>query len=306
MKYYAPAAPYFGPHGQVVYPPSGRKGYYLDESSLSHQLETQPRGRPRSNTAASEKLQISAGPAEPYRLALDGYTSGPAGHEGKGGFFSSFVSSIRSRSKSKSRDGEALYPARSSGSSAGVPSYTQVDSRGRAGYEKSHHKMRDPADELARQMEKDLRLQDMEDPYRPVRRDRSSSVNSRKSERRNRDLDPDVRDNTQYNAHALKYMPRMHSDPHASGGYHTDAQPQMLRRSTTSRTNPASHGAAATLIGWYNQRGDQFIKPGTVICQPKELQYSRRFHQYPEVGKGYGDAKGNVIDAYGHLIKRVG
>lgn len=301
-------APYFNAHGQVVYPqPSGRKGYYLDDSPLSHQLETtQARGRPRSNTAASEKLQISAGPAEPYRLALDGYTSGPAGHEGKGGFFSSFVSSIRSRSKSRTRDLDgAHFPARSSGSSvAGGPAApAMVDSRGRS----LHKSSRDPAEDLARQMEKDLRLQDMEDPYRPVRRDRSSSVNSRTSERRNRDLDPDVRDNTQYNAHALKFNTRMYSDPHhGGGGYHTDAQPQMLRRGTTSsRANPASHGGAP-LIGWYNQRGDQFIKPGTVICQPKELQYSRRFDRYPEVGKGYGDAKGNVIDAYGHLIKRVG
>jgi hypothetical protein len=80
----------------------------------------------------------------------------------------------------------------------------------------------------------------------------------------------------------------------------------MMRRSTTSsRGNPA-HGAAASLVGWYNQRGDQFIKPGTIICQPKELQYARRFERYPEVGKGYGDSIGNVIDVRGQLLKRVG
>jgi len=153
-------------------------------------------------------------------------------------------------------------------------------------------------------MEKDLRLQDFEDPYRPSRRDRSSSVTSR-SDRRNRDLDPDVQDNTKWNAVNLKYP--MNRTQTAPSGYHTDAQPVMLRRSTTSsRGGPTSHGAAAPPVGWYNQRGDQFIRPGTVICQPKEVQYSRRFDRYPEVGKGYGDAIGNVIDAYGRLIKRVG
>lgn len=293
-SYYLPTTPYFDPHRHVVYP-TGRKGYHLDDSPLSSHLEAQSRGRPRSNTAASEKLRISAAPTEPYRLALDGYASGPANQEGtKSGLFGSFMSSIRSRSKSKSRERDALFPSRSGESAP----YVQVDSRGRPIYEKGLHK--GDVGDLARQMEKDLRLQDMDDPYRPVRRDRSASVNSRTSERRHRDLDPDVLDNTKYNAVNLKYsMNRMHSDSHHSSGYATEAQPAMLRRSTTSSQHSSSRG-------WYNQRGDQFIKPGTIICQPKELQYSRRFERYPEVGKGYGDAIGNVIDAHGRLLKRVG
>ncbi|KAG8810975.1 hypothetical protein FRB91_005698 [Serendipita sp. 411] len=192
-------------------------------------------------------------------------------------------------------------------------------------------------------MEKDLRLQDLDDPYRPVRRERSRSFDSsnheqqrrarERAERRNADLDPEVVLNTKYNAQNLKYhsptdnqhhisSSRPHPPTrHMSSGYATDVQPVMLRRNSTQTTVPGLHHHHSSssssrhatssrsdmpLKGWFNRRGDQFIDKNTVICQPMDRQFSSRFKGYPEVGQGYGDSNGNIIDVQGRLIKRIG
>ncbi|CCA68973.1 hypothetical protein PIIN_02833 [Serendipita indica DSM 11827] len=331
---------YFGPQRQVVYP----AGY--DPSSSPSHLQSlhldSHRGRPRSNTAREKILLSSAGVPLAGYPPVDAPTGAPSSHESyhsssqsstKSGGFLSF---IRSRSKSKSRERDALYPAS----------------------EKRHRErdaqimQRDEEAELARRMEKDLRLRDLDDPYRTVRRERSRSFDGHpvdpnqlqqqraleRQQRRNRDLDPDVQDNTRYNATSLRYVDgpprpsRGRSDYHVhASGYATDAQPQMLRRSATtaahvhhpSSTHSSGHPTryshqlqssrgidvesdAPPLKGWFNQRGDELIDKNTVICQPLDRQYSSRFKHYPPVGQGFGDSHGNIIDINGRLLKRVG
>jgi hypothetical protein len=152
--------------------------------------------------------------------------------------------------------------------------------------------------------------------------------------RRFRDISPDVQDNTIYNARYLKYqgspaMPthqthqshqthRAHPSHSHSSGYHTDVQPQMLRRSTTSaaathvtksRPIPASHASERSIHqpqGWFNRRGDELVQRGTIIRQPPEREYPSHLKHHPDVGVGFMDSKGNVIDANCRLIKRVG
>ena len=363
MGYNIPVtAPYFGAQRQVVYP----NGY--DPSSSPSHLQSlhldSHRGRPRSNTAREKLLQSSAGPmVEPAHASLAGYapssgpgapTGAPSSHESSHSYHSSSQSStkssgffgfIRSRSKSKSRERDALYPG--------------PEKRHRDREREAQIMQHDVETELARRMEKDLRLQDIDDPYRPVRRDRSRSFDGHpaladpqqqqqrareREQRRNRDLDPDVQDNTRYNATNLRYdghghvqhprLGRGRSDhPVHSSGYATDAQPQMLRRSTTTATHAHHHPSSAhssanparyshqlkssrgidvvesttqPLKGWFNVRGDELIDKDSVICQPLDRQYSSRFKGYPAVGQGFGDSQGNIIDIHGRLLKRVG
>ena len=310
--------------GQVVYHHIPQNSGY-ESSPQSLYLDSHGRGRPRSNTstAGREKLIMSQNaPTEAVRVPLAGYVPGHhSSHEGPKsvGIFGSLVNAVRSRSKSRERD--ALF-------SAGHPKPTASsrtslgDSRGRPRYDvKQQNQMLSDVDaEISRRLEKSLRLQDMEDPYAPLRRDRSRSFDSTRSreraERRNRDIDPDVQDNTRYNAKALTYAPerpspvtRIRSEQvQHSSGYHTDAQPSMLRRSSTATGHPkssrSSHPPAPK--GWFNSRGDQLVGRNSVIRQPHDREYQPCFARYPAPGQGYGDSAGNVIDMEGRLIKRVG
>ena len=130
-----------------------------------------------------------------------------------------------------------------------------VQSRDRPFYEKGLHG--GDFGDLARQMERDMRLQDMDDLDRQVRWDHSTLVERGTSERQYRDLDldPDVHDNTKYNRANLNYsMNQMQSDSHHSSGYVTEVQPTLLPLSTTS--SGTQHRSSR---GWYNRRGDQWI-----------------------------------------------
>jgi hypothetical protein len=312
---------YYYAQGHVVHHIPQNSGY--DSSPQSQYRDSHGRGRPRSNTstAAREKLTMSSNaPVEAVRVPLAGYVPGPPSHESQKsvGIFGSLVNAVRSRSKSRERD--ALF-------SAGHPKPTASsrpsgDSRGRPQYDLQRQKqmLSDVDAEISRRLEKDLRLQDLEDPYRPIRRDRSRSFESTRSrertERRNRDIDPDVQLNTRYNAKALAYAPerpspgsRMRSEQiQHSSGYHTDAQPSMLRRSSTTTAHPKSSRSSQSMApkGWFNNRGDQLVGRGQVICQPRDREYQPCFATYPPVGTGYGDSSGNIIDMEGRLIKRVG
>ncbi|PVG02113.1 hypothetical protein CPB86DRAFT_811994 [Serendipita vermifera] len=177
-------------------------------------------------------------------------------------------------------------------------------------------------------MEKDLRLQSFEDPYSSLRRDRSrSSDPERRRDRadaRYRDVSPDTKARTLYNAQHLKYpderpqVSRIRSEHHNSG-YYTDAQPSsMMRRSSTataapsstrsSRSNQAAAAAPAKISskGFYNRRGDQYLGDGGIIRQPREFEYSSAFASYPEVGKGFANSYGTVIDVHGRILARCG
>lgn len=311
-------AHYFA-HGHVVYHQNPQKSGY-DSSPQSLYLDSHARGRPRSNTstAAREKILMSSNAPE-VRVPLAGYAPAPSSHEGGKtmGIFGSIVNAVRSRSKSRERD--ALFSAGHSKQTAS--SYTPQGERGRPVYDLKRQKemLRDVDAEIARRLEKDLRLQDLEDPYRPLRRDRSRSFESTRSrerqERRNRDIDPDVQDNTRYNAKALAYAPerlspvtRRSDQPHHSNGYHTDAQPSMLRRSSTAAGRSSTHRSSqhSTPKGWFNSRGDQYVGQGSVICQPPDREYLPCFAHYPAPGRGFADSAGNVIDMAGRFVKRVG
>jgi len=300
-------------HGHVVYHHNPQKSGY-DSSPQSLYLDSHGRGRPRSNTstAAREKSLISSN-ASAVRVPLAGYVPAPSSHEGQKsvGIFGSLVNAVRSRSKSRERD--ALFSASRSTSS----SYTAHGERGRPVYDLKRQKemLRDVDAEIARRLEKDLRLQDLEDPYRPLRRDRSRSFESTRSRERHRDIDPDVQDNTRYNAKALAYAPerpspvtRVRSDEHRGSGYHTDAQPSMLRRNSTTTAHPKPHRSshAPPPKGWFNSRGDQLVGHNSVIRQPKDREFQPCFAHYPPPGHGFADSAGNVIDMEGRLIKRVG
>lgn len=313
---------YYYAQGHVVHHHIPQISGY-ETSPQSHYLDSHARGRPRSNTstAARDKLTMSSNAPEAVRVPLAGYVPGPPSHESQksGGIFGSLVNAVRSRSKSRERD--ALF-------SAGHPKPTAAsrpsmgDSRGRPQYDLQRQKqmLSDVDAEISRRLEKDLRLQDLEDPYRPIRRDRSRSFESTRSrertERRNRDIDPDVQDNTRYNAKALAYAPerpspssRMRSEQvQHSSGYHTDAQPSMLRRSSTTTAHPKSSRSSQSVApkGWFNSRGDQLVGRNSVIRQPRDREYQPCFVSYPPVGTGYGDSIGNIIDMEGRLIKRVG
>lgn len=324
-------SPHYFAQGQVVYhhvpgAPVSSAGY--DSSPQSLYLDSHARGRPRSNTstAAREKLTMASNAPEAVRMPLaGGYVPGYGGHppsheapQKSGGIFGSIVNAVRSRSKSRERD--ALFSASNPKVALNPnPSRTSLgDSRGRPQYDlKRQQQMLSDVDaEIARRLEKDLRLQDLEDPYRSTRRDRSRSFESTRSreraERRNRDLDPDVQDNTRYNAKALHY----HTDrptastrlrPERGSGYHTDAQPSALRRSNTAGHHPSSRsGNPAAPKGWFNARGDQLVGKNSVIRQPHDREYQPCFSTYPAVGTGYGDSLGNIIDLDGRVLKRVG
>jgi hypothetical protein len=299
--------------GHVVYHHIPQKSGY-DSSPQSLYLDSHARGRPRSNTSIAAREKPLNTP--PVRVPLAGYVPAPSSHESQksGGIFGSLVNAVRSRSKSRERD--ALFSA---------SSYTAQGERGRPVYDLKRQKemLRDVDAEIARRLEKDLRLQDLEDPYRPLRRDRSRSFESTRSrertERRNRDIDPDVQDNTRYNAKALAYAPERptpvtrvrSSGEHHSSGYHTDAQPSMLRRnSTTTTAHPKSHRSSHAPPpppkGWFNSRGDQLVSHNSVIRQPAGREYQPCFARYPPPGQGFADSAGNVIDMEGRLIKRVG
>lgn len=308
-------------HGHVVYHQQNPQNSGYDSSPQSHYLDSHARGRPRSNTstAAREKILMSSNAPE-VRVPLAGYAPAPSSHEGGKsiGIFGSIVNAVRSRSKSRERD--ALFSAGHSKHTAS--SYTPQGERGRPVYDLKRQKemLRDVDAEIARRLEKDLRLQDLEDPYRPLRRDRSRSFESTRSrerqERRNRDIDPDVQDNTRYNAKALAYAPERHSpvirmrpdQPHHNSGYHTDAQPSMLRRSNTAAGHPKSHRSShlPTPKGWFNSRGDQLVAHGSVIRQPPDREFLPCFAHYPAPGQGFADSAGNVVDMDGRLVKRVG
>lgn len=198
-------------------------------------------------------------------------------------------------------------------------SYTAQGERGRPVYDlkRQREMLRDVDIEIARRLENDLRLQDLEDPYRPLRRDRSRSFELTRSrelaERRNEDIDPDVQENTRYNAKTLAYAPerpspvtRERSDEGHGSGYHTDAQPSMLRRNSTTTAHPESHRSShPPPKGWFNSRGDQLVGHNSVIRQPAGREYQPCFADYPPPGQGFADSRGNTIDMEGRLIKRV-
>jgi len=290
--------------GHVVrhYPP--KSGY--DTSPQSYHLDSQLRGRPRSNTSTASREKVLLNTPSPFT----GLGPAPTSHEGQksGGIFGSLVNAVRSRSKSRER-GALLSSGRPDPQLLSRSSHG--DSRGRTMYDvqRQNQMLRDVDAEIARRLEKDLRLQDLEDPYRPLRRDRSRSFDSTRSrEHRNRDIDPDVLDNTRYNASALNYPPpltRMRSDHHSSG-YNTDA-PVLRRSSTTTAHSKAAHSShAPPLKGWFNSRGDQLVGHNTVIRMPKDREYQPCYAHYPLPGQGFADAKGNVIDVDGRILKRVG
>jgi hypothetical protein len=55
--------------------------------------------------------------------------------------------------------------------------------------------------------------------------------------------------------------------------------------------------------GYYNRRGDQYLRSsGTVIGQEKKHQFAPEFKLFPEVGKGYANSKGALLDEEGNPV----
>ncbi|KAG8857136.1 hypothetical protein FRB91_011755, partial [Serendipita sp. 411] len=106
-------APYFGSHGQVVYPNGASPQSLHLDSSGAH------RGRSRHTSTARDKILVSAGAGGPVAVVPvavplplgppSSHDSHSSGRGSSGGIFGSWVQSIRSRSRSKSRDRDALY-----------------------------------------------------------------------------------------------------------------------------------------------------------------------------------------------------
>ncbi|CAG8763670.1 6376_t:CDS:1, partial [Acaulospora colombiana] len=74
----------------------------------------------------------------------------------------------------------------------------------------------------------------------------------------------------------------------------------------SSRSNQAAATTKVSPKGFYNRRGDQYLGDGGIIRQPRDLEYSSAFATYPEVGKGFANSYGTVIDAYGRILARCG
>ncbi len=101
--------------------------------------------------------------------------------------------------------------------------------------------------EITRRPERNSRLLDMEDPYRPIHRGRSPPFDfPQRTERRSRNIDLDVREDTDDNYRTLVYPSQPRSSMNRtrsgnqrhSGGYTTDVQPSTLRGSSTSAGQP--------------------------------------------------------------------
>lgn len=68
-----------------------------------------------------------------------------------------------------------------------------------------------------------------------------------------------------------------------------------------------SHIVSGQRRGWFNRRGDEFVNPTTVILEERtDKQYPSHLRYHPEVGKGYQDSYGNVIDTNGRITRRIG
>lgn len=190
-----------------------------------------------------------------------------------------------------------------------------------------------------------LHRSNSKDPYTPShhRQGRSRSVDS---ERRReqvyawfRDCSPETQARVLYNsAHRLRHpeeeevkeerpsvqieIHSAHPDTRRTSGYHTDdIQISTLRRRSSSggaiattsirHTRPSEDPAPPKTAklsskGFYNRRGDQFLGEDTIIRQPMELEYAPEFANYPEVGKGFANAYGTVINTHGNIVSRSG
>lgn len=144
---------------------------------------------------------------------------------------------------------------------------------------------------------------------------RSSGREPERMNRRLHDFSAYVSNNASYNTHFLagsRVMPT-HLDLSAGGGYHTGVRPRMLQQSSAftahpkSQPNPSSHISEQSLPkGWFNKRGDELVRPGTTILMPPDRQYPDHFKHHPDVGSGFMDSKGNIIDVNCRVIRRVG
>ncbi|CAG7853642.1 SubName: Full=Uncharacterized protein {ECO:0000313/EMBL:CCA68427.1} [Serendipita indica DSM 11827] len=303
--------------------PSSHQSPKLLKSPKSDPAKVEaPTGAPSSHQSPESPESPKSDPAK-----AEAPTEAPSSHQSpksnsqsptKSSGFLSFLG-FRFKSKQRKPD-DALYPASN----------------------KSQREIMQEEEEAALAKRKnDQHPRHLDNPSRPrtVRRQRPHSFDGQRAlerqQRRNRDLDPDVQENTRYNATSLKYIDgplrpsRGRSDYH--GGYATDVQPPRFRRNSMTTAHAqrpssiysfshptwyslqlhSSHGIdqeshAPALKGWFNQRGDELIYKNTVICQERERQYSPRFKNYPPVGQGFGDSRGNIIDINGRLLKRVG
>lgn len=306
----------------VVYAGNGHKAYPMYSEPVSYHPESGYRdayssqGRPRSHSSAQQML---IHPQAPMHVPFPGYESEARGRResrsSKRGIFGSMVDSIRSRSKSKSKSRpqtpEPGYGREKSMDGRTTP-YMMVDEFGRP---LSENEVLRVLKTQRSQMEKDLLLLRNDDPYsRAHSRERTVSQGSATSSRKEAKYDdPTLASNTQLNSRTFINRGPPRSTPRASG-YETEGPRPRSRTSAASvpssgklsRPTPLTLEPDPNARGWFNRRGDQYFDRKTIICPPKQNSYPKKFDLYPEVGEGYMDNLGRVIDCNGKFVRRMG
>jgi hypothetical protein len=80
-------------------------------------------------------------------------------------------------------------------------------------------------------------------------------------------------------------------------------RPRRSLSNTDSISSHYSDYSSTVPRGWYNRRGDQYIRKGVIIMQPPERQWHPVFTAYPDVGKGWMDEDGQFLRQSGGILK---